>query len=47
MYDLNDPKGAIAAWDELLAINPEAKTASGEPIREFVEKIKADLAKNK
>lgn len=47
MYDLNDPTGAIAAWDELLAINPEAKTASGEPIREFVEKIKADLAKNK
>lgn len=47
MYDLNDPTGAIAAWDELLAINPEAKTASGEPIREFVEKIKADQAKNK
>ena len=27
MYDLNDPTGAIAAWDELLAIDPEAKTA--------------------
>ncbi|TKB28286.1 tetratricopeptide repeat protein [Desulfopila sp. IMCC35006] len=47
MYDLNDPNGAIAAWDGLLAINPEAKTASGEPIREFVEKIKAGLPKNK
>ncbi len=47
MYDLNDPNGAITAWNGLLAINPEAKTASGEPIREFVEKIKAGLPKNK
>ncbi len=47
MYDLNNPAGAIAAWEELLAINPEAKTGSGEPISEFVEKVKADLAKNK
>ncbi len=47
LYDLNDREGAIAAWDELLAINPEAKTGSGEPIREFVEKIKADQTKNK
>lgn len=45
MYDLNNPTGAIASWDELLAIDPEAKTGSGEPIREFVEKIKADQAK--
>ena len=22
MYDLNDPKGAIAAWEELLEIDP-------------------------
>ena len=47
MYDLNNPTGALAVWDELLVINPEAKTASGEPIRDFVEKIKADLDKNK
>ncbi len=47
MYDLDDPQSAIAAWDELLAINPEAKTGSGEPIREFVEKIKAGLTKTK
>ena len=47
LYDLNDPQGAIAAWDELLTINPEAKTGSGEPIREFVDKMKADQAKNK
>lgn len=47
MYDLNDPKGAIATWDELLAINPEAKTGSGEPIREFVDKIKNAQTNNK
>jgi cytochrome c-type biogenesis protein CcmH/NrfG len=47
MYDLNDPAGAIAVWEELLKINPQAKTASGQPIREFVDKIQADLAKNK
>lgn len=47
MYDLNDPQGAIAAWEELLRLNPQAKTANGQPIREFVEQIKADLAKNK
>jgi cytochrome c-type biogenesis protein CcmH/NrfG len=47
MYDLNDPAGAVAAWEELLRLNPEAKSADGQPIRDFVDQIKADLAKNK
>ncbi len=47
LYDLKDRQGAIAAWDELLAINPEAKTGSGEPIREFVDQVKADQTENK
>lgn len=47
MYDLNDPQKAIATWEELLAINPEAQTASGQHIHDFVDKIKADLAKKK
>jgi cytochrome c-type biogenesis protein CcmH/NrfG len=47
MYDLNDPPGAIAAWEELLSLNPQAKTANGQPIREFVDQIKADLAEKK
>ncbi|MGB3223309.1 MAG: tetratricopeptide repeat protein [Desulforhopalus sp.] len=46
MYDLNDPKEALAAWEELLKINPQAKTASGQPIIEFVEKIKAEQPSN-
>jgi cytochrome c-type biogenesis protein CcmH/NrfG len=47
MYDLNDTQGAIAAWEELLSLNPQAKTANGQPIREFVDQIKADLAEKK
>jgi cytochrome c-type biogenesis protein CcmH/NrfG len=45
LHDLNDATGAIASWEELLRINPEAKTANGQPIREFVDHVKADLSK--
>ncbi|MGB3225434.1 MAG: tetratricopeptide repeat protein, partial [Desulforhopalus sp.] len=47
MYDLNDPAGAIEAWEELLKINPDAQSADGQPIRAFVDQIKADLAEQK
>ncbi len=47
MYDLNDTAGALAAWEELLRINPEAKTANGQSIRELVEKVKAESAEKK
>lgn len=43
MYDLKDTQGALNSWEELLKINPQAKTANGQPIRDFVEEIKADL----
>ena len=45
MYDLDDSAGAIASWEELLKIDPEAKTANGQHIHNFVDQIKADLAK--
>jgi tetratricopeptide (TPR) repeat protein len=45
LYDLNDSDGAIAAWEELLRINPEAKAANGTHIHNIVDQIKADLAK--
>lgn len=45
LNDLNDATGAIASWEELLRINPQAKTANGQPIREFVDQVKADLSK--
>jgi len=47
MYDLNDPEQAIQTWEELLKIDPMAKTANGQPISEFVDKIKAELADKK
>lgn len=47
MYDLNDPAGAVEAWEGLLKLNPDAHSADGQPIRGFVDQIKADLAEKK
>lgn len=43
LFDLNQPDEAIASWEDILVINPDAKTADGSPLREFIEKVKADL----
>ncbi|MDA8141775.1 MAG: tetratricopeptide repeat protein [Desulfobacteraceae bacterium] len=40
MHDLKDPKGAIAAWEALLAINPEARTPNGDLLRDIVQQLK-------
>ena len=40
MYDLNDPKGAVAAWESLLAINPGAKAQNGQSLRDLIERVK-------
>ena len=45
MYDLNDFGGAIEAWENLLKINPDAKSANGDSIRDFVDKIKEQQSK--
>ena len=45
MYDLNDIAGAVESWENLLKINPSAKSSNGESIREFVDHLKEDLAK--
>ena len=45
LYDFDDAPGAIASWEELLTIDPEAKLGNGETVRDFVTKMKADLAK--
>lgn len=47
MYDLNDPQGAIAAWEEILKIDPEAKAGTGEPIRDMIEHFKKEHAATK
>jgi cytochrome c-type biogenesis protein CcmH/NrfG len=40
MHDLNDPTGAVAAWEELLAINPKASAPNGTSVKEMVSHFK-------
>lgn len=39
MHDLNDAPSAIRVWKEVLAINPDAKTPSGERLDAMVAKL--------
>lgn len=39
-HDLKDEKGALAAWEALLAINPEASSPSGQSVKDLVAHIK-------
>lgn len=41
-YDLKDEKGALAAWESVLAINPAAQSPTGEPLRQLVDHIKEE-----
>lgn len=41
LYDLNDTKGAVAAWEELLTINPDATAGDGQKMREFINQLKS------
>ncbi len=40
MADLNDLAGALAAWEELVKINPEAATPGGERVADIVARMK-------
>lgn len=40
LYDLNDSKGAIRAWKELVEVNPFARVHGNELVVELIEKIK-------
>ncbi|MFC1814899.1 tetratricopeptide repeat protein [Thermodesulfobacteriota bacterium] len=40
MHDLKDLQGAIKVWEDLVKINPLAKSPSGIPIKEMIEKMK-------
>jgi cytochrome c-type biogenesis protein CcmH/NrfG len=42
MYDLHNPDKAIATWEELLRMDPEARTANGDSVRDFIEEVKKD-----
>jgi cytochrome c-type biogenesis protein CcmH/NrfG len=43
LHDLNDEAGALKSWESLLAINPDAKTPGGQPLRELIDQIKKNL----
>ena len=40
MADLNDLSGALAAWEELVKINPAATTPNGERLADVVARMK-------
>ncbi len=44
-YDLKDPEGAIAAWEELLKVNPDAAAGSGQKIKDIVDEVKSGKLK--
>ena len=39
LHDLNDPKGALDAWKKLVEVNPEATTATGQLVKELIQKV--------
>ena len=45
LYDLNKPEAAIASWEEMLKIDPQAGNTSGMSIRDLINKVKAEQAK--
>ena len=47
MQDLNDPEGAIKAWEELLKVNPSARLGNGQSLREMVEQLKKEPKERK
>jgi len=44
LYDMNKPEEAIAAWEDLLKINPQARAAGGESLQDFINNVKAQAA---
>jgi len=47
LYDLDKPEEAIAIWEELLAINPQAKMNNDLTLQEAINKIKEQMKANK
>jgi tetratricopeptide (TPR) repeat protein len=45
LYDLNNPEGALEAWEALLKINPFAQAPNGQSVAEIYEIVKKNLQK--
>jgi cytochrome c-type biogenesis protein CcmH/NrfG len=41
-HDLKDQRGALAAWESLLALNPDATSPGGQKLKDLVEHIKTN-----
>jgi len=41
MHDLNDVQGALTVWEELVKVNPAAKTSTGQLIKDVIAGFKA------
>lgn len=46
MHDLNEPRRALAAWETLLEIKPDAAAPTGEPLRDIVQQLKKESHPN-
>jgi cytochrome c-type biogenesis protein CcmH/NrfG len=44
MHDLKDTKGALEAWEKLLAIDPNIKTPGGDALKSIVEQLKKNAS---
>jgi len=40
LHDLNDKQGAVKTWEELVKLNPSAKTSSGKLVSEMIQQLK-------
>jgi cytochrome c-type biogenesis protein CcmH/NrfG len=40
MHDLKDAKAALASWERLVKINPQAKTPGGQLVRSLLDELK-------
>lgn len=47
LHDLNDIKGAIKVWEELVAVNPVAMAPNGQSVDELIQHYKSHVVKQK
>ncbi len=43
LYDLNNPEAAIAAWKDLLIVNPQVKLNNGMPLQQAIDEIRKQM----
>lgn len=47
LHDLRNPEAAVKAWEELVAIYPDAKTQEGIPLIQLIEKFRSSAPPEK